>query len=768
MEKWPMNLHDVIAKVCEHIKQGELVIFVGAGVSKDPPSCLPLGSELKNTPVEGLCASYPPDVKELIVKYAIADLSLEEVYGVIYDEIGDRLIVTMASVLDDDRLKPNSLHDFVARALSLGNIVVTTNYDRQIERAYYKEDLEICYNEYTFEKFVNTFPQRDRKWLLKLHGTFRVKEGNTIRKTFESIRATLDLVGSGLPSKTEEALRVVLKECPILFMGYGCGDVDIVYPVLARVKSGKELWWVKHDDEKLLHLCMDIQNLKRELPHITNVLLNRGKSNDGKVFLIRYPTREFIKELATNLGWEFAPTESDGFSESHWKEKLFNLGYQTNHVEKASILATLARFGIDTEKGSENKEQLIKLMEKLYREAIQVSKEPLKTARLYRGLGFSIYLQDPTSPEIAEKAIEYYRIAEELLEKVAPEKKPPLEKAELLSLRALAYRRSYQIRKALKFSICAWEAIPEQILDQLEKLCESSEAIRYKGQELSDRAKSDLGNILRRIANIWYALVSDPATLSTSIRGFSWEMHPSEEKLLRKALKLASMYQRLQRGKIRERIQSENILGLIATKLGEVDKAKKVHKKSKENAFLLNWIGREYAQACRNLGLALEKEGDLEKAIIELEKALEKFARKGDRLTTTWHVGRVLIKKGDSRGISTIEEVEKQRKLGDWHITCNDLVLLGIGYYDLEKDKHKAEDFFKRMLEIYEGIKDDRIASMPYGTDNALANIKSAYFRLCPAGKHRNDNLCERFRRQQERLERMRREKIRLIEQFLK
>jgi len=108
-------LQDLVARICEYLEKGEMALFVGAGVSKDPPSCLPLGSEIKKTLVEGFCEDYPPDIKDLIIEYAIADLSLEEVCGVIYEETVEQLITLMASALDDEKLQPNILHDFVAK-----------------------------------------------------------------------------------------------------------------------------------------------------------------------------------------------------------------------------------------------------------------------------------------------------------------------------------------------------------------------------------------------------------------------------------------------------------------------------------------------------------------------------------------------------------------------------------------------------------------------------------------------------------------------------
>jgi len=474
----------------------EGVIFIGSGVSIDPPSCLPPGKPLKDTPIEGLIARYRPSVRKLVFKNAIADLSLETVYGVLHEEIGKRLITTMATALDDDRLEPNKIHRFIAKALSLGNVIITTNYDGQIERAYSQEvvgdDLEICYDEKTFERFVNNFEVGKGKWLLKLHGSFRVKG----KDTSESVVTTLDRVGRGLPPKTKEALRLV--RLPILFLGYGCGDLDIVYPVLAQEKSEREMWWIKHERgraEKSLYIGKEIEELKVELPHIATVLLNREENNGGKAFLIKYSTSEFIENLIANLNWKLTQPKSEGLSESQWKEELFCLGYQASQLEKASILANLIRLGRNTERGREKLGQLNNLMQQLYEEALKEAKDPLKTSRLHRDFGFSLYLKDP------EQAIKHYKKAEELLSQASPEAKPLLEGAELLSLYALAYRRAYQIEKALEYAQQAWEAIPKEIREQLSGSHKSLVSIRYNGKELSDRQKSNLGNVLRRIVN---------------------------------------------------------------------------------------------------------------------------------------------------------------------------------------------------------------------------------------------------------------------------
>ena len=182
--------------------------------------------------------------------------------------------------------------------------------------------------------------------------------------------------------------------------------MDIVYPVLAQEKSEREMWWIKHERgraEKSLYIGKEIEELKVELPHIATVLLNREENNGGKAFLIKYSTSEFIENLIANLNWKLTQPKSEGLSESQWKEELFCLGYQASQLEKASILANLIRLGRNTERGREKLGQLNNLMQQLYEEALKEAKDPLKTSRLHRDFGFSLYLKDP------EQAIKHYK-----------------------------------------------------------------------------------------------------------------------------------------------------------------------------------------------------------------------------------------------------------------------------------------------------------------------------------------------------------------------
>jgi tetratricopeptide (TPR) repeat protein len=764
-----VNIDEVLTAICGLIDQGELALFCGAGISTYPPSRLPTSNALKNAPLEGILASYPLDERRLILEYAVADVSLEEVFGVIYDELGQQLITAMARALDNDKLEPNKLHSFVAKALSINNLVITTNIDRLIERAFIKEcpdkDLLICYNEETFQKFINSFERNKRSWLLKLHGTLRVNKKNVS----ESVAVTLNRIGKGLPSKTEQALRYVLERFPILFMGYGCGDLDIVYPVLAQVRSEKEIWWIKHEDEiptNSIYVDDEIERFKKELPHVATVLLNRRK-NGGKVFLIRYPTFKFIGELMKKLNWKLTQTEREGLSEAHWQGEFFCLGQKASKAEKASILATLARLGIGTEQGRKMRRQLAEFMQREYIKAIEASKNALKIARLYRELGFSMYLVDP------EHGIEHYRRALKILEQVPPETKPILENAELFSRYALTYRRAYKVEETFKYSFFAWEAIPEELKNQLKDPKQDLKFIRFKEKVLTDREKSNLGNILRRLANTFHDLVSDPSTLSTAIENHRleiqrWITEPIEMEVLKKAYQLAMMDRALQKvaGNIREFIQSGNVLGLIATKLGKVDEARKIHEEDKRVTLQLNWIGVEYAQACRNLGLAIEKAGNLNQAIDFLIEARNKFAREEEKPTTNWHIGRILIKKGDVSGISIIKEIKRDPK--EWHWRGNDLVLLGIGYFDLLENKEDAKKHFKEMIELYEKVDDKQIKARSYGVDNALANVKSAHARLCSLNIHKNDELCRKLQFQETRLTEMRKETLENLKQAIK
>src|SRR5205823_13323402 len=114
------------------------VFFVGAGISKDPPTCFPLGFEFSPAMISGVA------VGDSFLEYHAAPLLRsinaglpgcrpEVLLEIARQGIGNR-VLRLLDVLDVGL--PNIYHYALASALRAGHIVITTNFDVMIEQAY--------------------------------------------------------------------------------------------------------------------------------------------------------------------------------------------------------------------------------------------------------------------------------------------------------------------------------------------------------------------------------------------------------------------------------------------------------------------------------------------------------------------------------------------------------------------------------------------------------------------------------------------------------
>ena len=319
-----MELHKLIAEVRQtYFSSKRIALFVAAGISKDCPTHLPLGEELKMAVLLGFFEEIKTTIDLTLLEKAVESRSLEEVCGVIQGQLCNkgRLIADMAQALDNDQVMPNRNHYFLAKSLREGHLVVTTNYDAMVEvayrRLYYSDfpDERICFDEASFAKFMERSSilrrtRNDLGWLLKLHGTFRIGK----KSAGNSVMTTLNRVGQGLPPKVVQALIQVLRRCPLVVLGYGCMDIDIV-PVLRDTISKEPIWWIRHTDggiEILGHKDLrDALNREEEKSeghrdvrtgNIGRLLSDRGSKNGGRVWQIKAPTSQVVSALTQQVG----------------------------------------------------------------------------------------------------------------------------------------------------------------------------------------------------------------------------------------------------------------------------------------------------------------------------------------------------------------------------------------------------------------------------------------------------------------------------------
>jgi len=732
----------------------KVAFYCAAGISKNCPTHLPLGGELGQAIISGFLEMRNEDLTLLI--QLVKKRTLEELCGIIQNELErkESLVIKMAQVLDNEGILPNALHRFMARALHDGHLVITTNYESLIERAYrdlYKTPFpteHICYDKDTFAIFLSrpanlVFERDDYEpgWLLKLHGSFRVSD----KDVSHSVMTTLQRVGQGLPPAAREVFIQVLQNCPLVVLGYGCMDIDIVHEVLILTSSSQPIWWIKHslretqvhDYNQLMDLLASEKVQKTEeielsAHNVASVLCERGKRNGGNVYQIDAHAGHVMLLLMDLIGGYWGtnmelPYTSMGKLD-HWVNDFRQFGVGLSEVEKLMVLAKLAQAcGPKKVDGRD----IYDLSNDLFKKTLEETQDNIKKARIHQEMAWNKYRQDPERNtdqviKLCDQANVLMGDSESWMFRVSGK-----------SLCALAYRRARQIDRALRAAEEICDSLPVEVLNgDL-----PPEALLSKLADLIDVEKGDLtllGSLLRRVAGVYDQCVSGPDTLSTAMcHKYQWKLHEQEIEVLRRAQKLLEMDLRLQQlsGEPIQKIQTENQLGLVCSKLGDFRKANDLHE---DSCRVAHQLGRmyEYAQALRNRGLAEEGLRDLDKAISTMSEALRLFndtPASNDAHATLWHLGRIRIKNRDDKGLEDVKKHLENPK-DNWHWKANDYALLAIGCFDIKNDPASGRRYFSLMIDQYprkDGALDMlALKNQTYGVDNALANVLAAIERL--------------------------------------
>ena len=224
-------------------RAGKLAYLVGAGVSRDRPSGRPLAREISRAVLTGLvsqCRVASARLSTSAMDALLANLRFERMVQVLADTTGS---VGFLRVLRGGR--PNRTHRALARALSDGCPILTTNFDRLLERALPERNKATVLA--TSEDFRGHGRRTPRRVLAKLHGSIENES---------SLCATLGRVGSLGPAfmwdpPRGEYLKRLREGFPMAVLGYsGFDDIDVV-PRLAITASGQPLLWVLHEESTL-------------------------------------------------------------------------------------------------------------------------------------------------------------------------------------------------------------------------------------------------------------------------------------------------------------------------------------------------------------------------------------------------------------------------------------------------------------------------------------------------------------------------------------
>lgn len=253
---------DAIASL---IERGELVLFVGAGISLAEPSGMWGFQQLQNELLWALCQNLEPELKSS--------------YGRIYEEIREKRVSSeiagrflavppeyvfqlcnQAMLLKNGTAEyyelqslnvfsdsvPNQNHLTLAHLLTTGHIpaIFTTNFDVLIESAIdqlpqelrNKRTIRRCWKREHFEEVGVGEPT-----IFKLHGTV---------DDLRSIVVSLDEIGKSATLGKPRSLRYFLERYYVLFLGYRGADIDI-FSYLATTDCKGMLWNTRSEEHIL-------------------------------------------------------------------------------------------------------------------------------------------------------------------------------------------------------------------------------------------------------------------------------------------------------------------------------------------------------------------------------------------------------------------------------------------------------------------------------------------------------------------------------------
>jgi len=241
-------LQEEIVEKIERILVPKLAFFVGAGISHNSPSNLPLFGELNREIIRSATGHM---LDEDDCQTLSNNIRPEIVLQILTEVLPQKLMYELLRSLENGmtKVEPNSNLFLLAQVLKQGGWVFTTNYDNLIEKAGKNIDLDIdkckCYGDRDFSKFKEKFLDTGSipgGYMFKLHGSIEDPD---------SILATLGKIGKGLAGSKKEVLEYFLRNFNFCFIGYSCQDDFDIVPVFLDTPSEKGVCWFQYAEREI-------------------------------------------------------------------------------------------------------------------------------------------------------------------------------------------------------------------------------------------------------------------------------------------------------------------------------------------------------------------------------------------------------------------------------------------------------------------------------------------------------------------------------------
>lgn len=331
------------------------IFFVGAGISYPQPSNLPLAYKIVENifnmmyklDKDNICQIYDSNNPETIFNKISEDLRedkyfpFEPSFLALMKTIGHP-VVTFVDTLQKGY--PNLNHYMLAHAIKLGNLVITVNFDRQIEKAYNElfpeDELKILVTDDDFRADVEKGKIVEGK-LAKIHGSLEDYNSvalslNQILQSNENIfrhnrisdntykvdPTELLYLRSTLSTDKAYFLQEALRTAQFIFMGYSNSDTFDIYPFLESKETGWRGLRVEHADNK------------DEMLIPFDGSLNKGS--------LTTDTSKFSRYCLHKFGVEHTEIHQDKLDSDHWS-KAFALWMKKLRLAKGDGLYWLGK-----------------------------------------------------------------------------------------------------------------------------------------------------------------------------------------------------------------------------------------------------------------------------------------------------------------------------------------------------------------------------------------------------------------------------------------
>ena len=239
----------ILEEIIKDFKNKKTVFLIGAGISVPPPSYI------RALPQED-CMKAISNLGSSKINQIIHAIRPEVFFQVLYNILRERALKPLQIInpkfLNSENLLvfPNYIHYFLAERIVKGHVVVTTNLDNLIEKAYEKitkgKKLNVIIYEEDFNANYKKLNKLESGILIKFHGSFYDGEGND---SSETIRLILQQVRTEFPEFKRRTLTKLIKNFNFIIMGYSGRDDYDIFSFLLNPPSNRKIWWIKHIKE---------------------------------------------------------------------------------------------------------------------------------------------------------------------------------------------------------------------------------------------------------------------------------------------------------------------------------------------------------------------------------------------------------------------------------------------------------------------------------------------------------------------------------------